>query len=163
MKIKPLVQIIKPPLLLEDGCYVNKKLRLKSFLGKGKGLITTKKIKRGEIIALSGGMVFPDVELRRSPKNQRQYCYHLENNFFMCPMHFSKKSRIYYMNHSCSPNAGGMEGDALTTIALRDIGAGEEVTEDYRKDYRIKRDHVREWRVFRCRCGEKNCSGTIRA
>lgn len=157
------MRIIKELLVLEDGCYVNKKLRLKHIPGKGKGLVASKKIKKGEIIALSGGMVFPAIELRYLPESRRKYCYHLENNFFMCPMHFSKKSRIYYMNHSCRPNVGGISGDALTTVALRSIDAGEEITEDYRLDYHAHRHSDRGWRVFRCRCGEKKCAGLIRA
>jgi hypothetical protein len=35
-----------------------------------------------------------------------------------------------YLNHACDPNAIGTERDAV--VALRDIGAGEEITIDYR-------------------------------
>jgi len=101
------MRIIKKSLVLEDGCYVNTKLRLQRIPSKGRGVVAVRKIRKGEIIALSGGVVFPAVGLWHLPIDRRKYCYHLENNFFMCPLHFSRKSRIYYMNHSCSSNVGG--------------------------------------------------------
>ena len=37
-----------------------------------------------------------------------------------------------YVNHSDTPNsAGGVDGEVLYSVALRDIAAGEEITEDY--------------------------------
>ena len=37
-----------------------------------------------------------------------------------------------YVNHSDAPNsAGGVDGQVLHSVALRDIASGEEITEDY--------------------------------
>ena len=57
------MRIIKKSLVLEDGCYVNTKLRLQRIPSKGRGVVAVRKIRKGEIIALSGGVVFPAVGL----------------------------------------------------------------------------------------------------
>ena len=61
-------------------------------------------------------------------------------------------------NHFCPSNADYlMDFDELTIEihAVRDIEAGEEITEDYRCYF----NHLSD---FDCQCGAKNCVGTLR-
>lgn len=58
-----------------------------------------------------------------------------------------------YMNHACGPSTVIRDRDV---IALRDIGAGEDVTFDY---------NTTEWDMaepFECRCGGAMCVGVVR-
>ena len=57
------------------------------------------------------------------------------------------------VNHSCDPNAGIVEDSRL--IALRDIGAGEEICYDYSTTMM-----ERLW-TMECSCGSRSCRGTI--
>lgn len=60
-----------------------------------------------------------------------------------------------FMNHSCSPNLGFIDG-SLMLYALKDIQAGEELT----FDYSTAMDEV-GW-TLQCRCGAPNCRGVVR-
>lgn len=58
-----------------------------------------------------------------------------------------------YLNHSCDPNAGILDGRAL--IALRPIVPGEEIRFDYSTT--MREDH---W-TMECRCGEYLCRRVV--
>ena len=61
----------------------------------------------------------------------------------------------YLLNHGCDPSLG--MADEVTLVARRAITAGEELTIDYAM---ISLDP--EWRSgFICRCGARECRGTI--
>ena len=59
---------------------------------------------------------------------------------------------MLFLNHSCEPNVG-FAGN-IVLVAMRDVGAGEELTTDYAlfDDY----DGAME-----CHCGTSSCRGTI--
>ena len=59
-----------------------------------------------------------------------------------------------YVNHSCDPNCLG--GTEEFEVALRDVPAGDELRCDY-ATLNLDQD---EW--FRCRCGARDCRGTVR-
>jgi SET domain-containing protein len=60
-----------------------------------------------------------------------------------------------WLNHSCAPNAEArIDGDRVWIVALRDIGAGEEITFNYNYDLQDYREHP-------CRCGAPGCVGYI--
>jgi SET domain-containing protein len=58
-----------------------------------------------------------------------------------------------FLNHGCEPNceARFLEG-RIWIVAIRDIGAGEELTFNYSYDLADYREHP-------CRCGAKTCVG----
>jgi len=58
-----------------------------------------------------------------------------------------------YVNHSCTPNAGIIDGFRLT--AIRDIAAGTEILYDYSTT--MQEDH---WTML-CRCGTADCRGLV--
>lgn len=62
-----------------------------------------------------------------------------------------------FANHSCDPNcAVEVSPPLILLVALRDIGAGEEVTYDYAATM-----HGDAWEM-KCNCGASGCRGTIR-
>ncbi len=81
----------------------------------------------------------------------RQYATIVGNDVFML---WDEDPREWApQNHSCFPNTGY---SGLNLIALRDIGAGEELTIDYGG---FANPHAAP---FACSCGSQNCRGTIR-
>lgn len=60
-----------------------------------------------------------------------------------------------FINHSCEPNCEAVAaGEVIQIRALREIGAGEELTFDY--GYRLA-----AFPGHRCRCGAPSCAGFI--
>ena len=58
-----------------------------------------------------------------------------------------------FMNHSCEPTCGGSEHGF--ELALRDIGPGEQLTNDYATF------HLRPQEWFACHCGRRTCPGVV--
>jgi uncharacterized protein len=70
-----------------------------------------------------------------------------------------------YINHSCKPNCETEEDDEggrVFVTAIRDIQAGEELNYDYGLiiDERITPTLKKQ---YECRCGARNCRGTMLA
>ena len=103
-------------------------------------------------------------EVKELPRRLQRLCFHIEHGFYLVPPRGRKVAIGFYMNHSCAPNAGDLNGaSALTAIALRPIRKGEEVTCDYRTVADPDDRRYRPLLKFRCRCEAKNCGGVIRA
>lgn len=66
-----------------------------------------------------------------------------------------------FINHSCDPNCEAVEEDDRIFIeSLRDIQKGEELLYDY--SYEREGRMTAAWKkLYACRCGAKNCRGTI--
>jgi uncharacterized protein len=66
-----------------------------------------------------------------------------------------------FINHSCDPNCESViEGKRVFIEALRRIAPGEELAYDYQIQ-REKDDPPDVDQVFACRCGAKQCRGTM--
>lgn len=62
-----------------------------------------------------------------------------------------------YINHSCDPSSGlKLFGGELQLVAIRDIGAGEEITFDYSTSMN------ESFSEMGCVCGSSKCRGLIR-
>ena len=60
-----------------------------------------------------------------------------------------------FINHSCAPNCEAeLENDRIWIVALREVGAGEELTFNYGYD-------LEDYKDYACRCGSPNCVGYI--
>ena len=129
--------------------------------GVQKGVFAKSSIRKGEILSIAGGRILPRRTVARLPQNLQKLCYYVENNFYLCPFSSRKISPDLYMNHSCDPNAGGEE-NALTTVAARNIKKGEEVKNDYEKDFGRGLKGHSPLEHFRCNCDSKKCRGIIR-
>ncbi|MFT3885335.1 MAG: SET domain-containing protein-lysine N-methyltransferase [Flavobacteriales bacterium] len=74
-----------------------------------------------------------------------------------------------WINHGCAPNckawviahkSGDLKKDKVEIEALRDIAPGEELTYDYEITV-DRRMSAAEKKLWACRCGAPNCTGTM--
>jgi SET domain-containing protein len=68
-----------------------------------------------------------------------------------------------FINHSCDPNCQALiEDKKIFIYALKDISPGTELVYDYAYERAEGMDEESE-KIYVCRCGAKNCRGTILA
>jgi len=66
-----------------------------------------------------------------------------------------------YINHRCEPNCETVtEGNQIFIDAVKDIKLGEELGYDYQLTW-DSGDDPEELKLYDCRCGSKNCRGTM--
>jgi hypothetical protein len=66
-----------------------------------------------------------------------------------------------WINHSCAPNCEAVgEGDRIFIEAIKPIRAGQELAYDYNIQLPERHTPVVK-RRYECRCGARNCRGTI--
>jgi hypothetical protein len=135
--------------------YLREGIEVVEIDGKGKGLVTTKSISKGEIVSISGGRIMRLSEWSKliEEKGYDDHAYQVSEEFVLSPLDPKNPGADWSMNHCCHPNVGVV--GQITFVALRDIEAGEELTYDYcttetNKDY-----------SFNVVCEKKNCRGKI--
>lgn len=106
----------------------------------GKGVITYRSFKKGEIIARIARICVPDI---------RQHTLQLSPGEHNHDPYFSG-----YFLHSCAPNIS-VDMTAMTVTALQDISADSYLYMDYAET----EDYL--FRQFPCSCGAENCRGWI--
>ena len=107
-------------------------------------------IKKGELIAVFGGVVYEWETFIHLPEIERSLCIQVEDRHFLVPRPIGKGD---YVNHSCNPNAG-LSGQ-IGLVAMRDIKIGEEVCFDYAMCDTMPYDE------FNCLCGASTCRGKV--
>ena len=119
------------------------------------GVFAKDRIRKGEIIRVTGGLIVPKSD---AEKYNKLIDYEVENvyldiseNFFMAPTKEDLKMTAT-INHSCEPNAGFL--DTIIIIAIKDILPGEEITWDYAFSQIT-------FSPFNCNCKHKNCRKLI--
>ncbi|MFO0696142.1 MAG: SET domain-containing protein [Polyangiales bacterium] len=120
----------------------------------GHGVFATKRIPRGTIVWAKDPLdrVFSPAEVAALGEAFRPLVEH-------CTFADEEGRRVLcwdlgrYMNHSCRPTCAGT--DFGFEVALRDIEAGEQLTNDYGTL------HIEASEGFACRCGEPGCRGAI--
>ncbi|MCM8779302.1 MAG: SET domain-containing protein [Candidatus Omnitrophica bacterium] len=138
--------------------YVINKAEVSKSVISGKGVFAKELIKKGEIIAVWGGDIVTERQLREISKKGFPKIYHyatqIADGFFLVS---DRKGRFLedddYFNHSCQPNAG-IKGH-LVMVAMRNIKPGEEITYDY-----AMTDAGFRYR-FKCSCGSRHCRKII--
>jgi len=133
---------------------------------EGRGVFAKRKIPKGSRIIEYKGKRRPVADLfteRAEEKAAHVYAFSLRPATVIDGAIGGNESR--FINHSCEPNCEAYTFDDKAYIyAMRDIGRGEELTFDYqlRRAFSAPRkksdasDHI-------CRCGSKNCRGTMLA
>ena len=119
----------------------------------GNGCFATIRFRRGQKIAEYTGERIPDREaIKRARKRRILRICDIDGRWSIDGSRGGNGT--HYINHSCEPNAymKTIYGHVLF-FALRDIRSGEEITIDY--ELTLHPDSKR------CRCGAKNCRGTI--
>lgn len=134
---------------LSSKCYIKK-----SKLG-GLGVFARKSIRKFELIALWGGVIYSDKEVARLGEKYPHFLTHpfsVYEGFYMGPINEQDIDDAERFNHSCDPNAG-VKGQ-IVVVARKNIKVGEEICFDY-ETTEIKADY------FKCNCGSKSCRKII--
>lgn len=113
----------------------------------GRGIHARRPILAGETILEFQGPVLSHAEVLAMGEDQA-YALQIGPDLYV-----DTRPPGRFTNHSCQPNAG-IRADRLL-VALRDIGAGEEIQFDYSTT--MSENH---WTMM-CRCGRENCRGVI--
>jgi hypothetical protein len=120
----------------------------------GEGVIATQRIPRGSLVWVMDGLdqAIPESEIAQLPA-----CWApLVDRWTFSD---GRRHRVLlwdhgrYVNHSCAPNCGGTEFGF--EIALRDIEAGEQLSNDYATLFMGPSE------AFHCECGALRCRGDI--
>jgi len=118
--------------------------------GSGNGIFVLEPLKKGELIAVFGGVVYEWDAFNHLPDRDRSLSIQVEDRHFLVPRPIGEGD---YVNHSCNPNAG-LSGQ-IGLVAIRDIKIGEEACFDYAMCDTMPYDE------FECECGEPKCRGII--
>ncbi len=136
---------------------LNPKIEVRESSIEGKGLFAKEPFKKGEKFQIPYGehpsVVMTDKEFQAYIKTVDSYdAVYLGNGKHRVGTLAREEDPSNYGNHSCDPNIAP-SGDGV--VALRDIGAGSEITIDYAKL------SPKSWSM-KCNCGAKNCKGIVR-
>lgn len=125
-------------------------LELRDSGTHGLGVFATAPIARGTLVITHRGI---ERHLTHVPDDMR--AMQIGPGLWLC-QDLENDSPDNYLNHSCEPNVGFVEG-SLSMFALRDIAVGEEILWDYSTSM-----NEAGWRV-KCYCGAAACRGEIRS
>jgi hypothetical protein len=114
----------------------------------GRGVFATRPIARGTCLVVCQGMLVPSAAI-----DNTRPAMQVGPDLWLCSAGDNLDDCI---NHSCEPNAGFLTGEPAL-FALRDIGAGEQITWDYSTS-------IGEvgW-TLECECGAPSCRGIVRS
>ena len=127
-------------------------IRKKSL--NGKGTFAIQDIKKGEMIYIRGGQLMKMEEAYNYIPGECPDGMWPITDEYLLGARTQEEFEIQkvYVNHSCDANCG-LRGE-ITCVAMRDIKAGEEITQDYglldNGDYELE-----------CTCGSPNCRKII--
>jgi SET domain-containing protein len=138
--------------------WINPKVECRNSCIKGRGVFARARIRKGEVVSVSGGFIVPEAEYNRlwkvKPAFIRQYAIPIAEGFYL--MSGEREGELEtddFYNHSCTPNCG-FRGQIMI-VAMREIRAGEELTYDYAmtdSDPRLR---------MRCNCQSRDCRGLV--
>jgi hypothetical protein len=137
--------------------WMSNKLVVKKSNTHNKGVFAKRAISKGERVAIFGGDILRIDEIMRLPGRLRRYPMQIEERFVLGARTGEPEDTDYF-NHSCNPNAG-FRGQVFL-VALRNIGAGEEVTFDYAMVVSPSADCEVVFKMT-CRCGAPQCRRCI--
>lgn len=132
----------------------------------GKGVFSVAPLKKGEVLIEYKGEVISWKEaLRRHPHDpsdpDHTFYFHIDDDHVIDAKHGGNAAR--WINHACTPNCEADEIDGRVFIkALRAIKPGTELFYDY--GLIIDEPYTKKLKKqFECRCGTKDCRGTMLA
>ncbi|MDW7975111.1 MAG: S-adenosylmethionine decarboxylase [Leptospiraceae bacterium] len=113
------------------------------------GLFSNSYIKKGTTIGVLTGRFYSQQEVQNLSKEEQSFLIPIDEEILIGPESFYEIPALFYINHSCEPNAG-IDGD-LTIVALRDILPDEEITIDYATIFLNEQSFVCECKSPTCR------------
>lgn len=137
----------------------------------GNGVFAVAPIRKGEeIIEYKGTLMThaeADVLYGDGGETGHTFLFTLNDEYIVDANRKGNTAR--WINHSCAPNCqgfliedegGDLKKDRVVIEAIRPIKAGEELTYDY--GIMLEERHTpRLKKIWECRCGKRNCSGTM--
>lgn len=137
----------------------------------GNGIFATEAIKKGERIIRYKGKLRTheevDEEYGEIDENGHTFLFTLNDDYVIDANAGANIAR--WINHSCDPNCEAVieedekkrpHKDKVFIEAIRDIAAGEELTYNY--GITLDERHTPKLKkLWGCRCGAKNCTGTM--
>jgi SET domain-containing protein len=153
----------RPPI---NGKHVGRRIQVRRSGVHGKGVFALAPLSKGEqIIEYVGEIITWPEALRRHPHDpsdpNHTFYFHIDDGRVIDAAHGGNAAR--WINHACKPNCEADETDGRVFIkALRRIEPGEELFYDYgliideRYTPKLKKQ-------FECRCGARQCRGTMLA
>jgi hypothetical protein len=117
----------------------------------GTGLFATAPIPVDDVVMVWGGTAWTRAQLDAGEVPRCSFSFVDDDVLLAAP----EDGLDYFVNHSCDPSV--WMGDAVTVVARRDLGAGEEVTGDYAL-WESEEDYL----VGVCTCGAAACRGVVR-
>lgn len=128
--------------------YIPKHLKFIRLKDKGRTLLVSRNIAKGEVILKMKGT------MKNAINSSPQSVQIDEDKFIDSEYHYADD----YINHSCNPNIW-LNIINMNYIALRNIKKGEEITINYMTN---EYDLVEEDCYFKCKCSSKSCLKHIR-
>jgi uncharacterized protein len=132
----------------------------------GRGVRATRDIPAGELLMeYVGEVITPSEADRRYPFDENEphhtFLFSVNSRKIIDAAHNGNVAR--WINHSCDPNCEAVvEKGRVFIYSLRDIKKGEELVYDYW--FVLDEPHTKKMKaLYPCRCGSKNCRGTILA
>ena len=133
--------------------YLSPKTEVKESLIEGRGLFAKSRISKDEIVAVKGGHIITRERLGELQPLLGPAEIQIAADLFICPViPEEREGSMIFSNHSCEPNIG-VRGQ-IVFVAMREIGAGEELTHDWA----MTDDNEDR---MQCRCGHATCRRTI--
>jgi uncharacterized protein len=133
---------------------------------QGRGAFATRRIRKGaRIIEYTGERITQDEADKRyddeAMERHHTFLFTLDEKTVIDAAVDGNEAR--FINHSCDPNCQALiEDDKIFIYALKEISPGEELCYDYAYERAEGMDEESE-KLYVCRCGAKNCRGTILA
>jgi uncharacterized protein len=120
----------------------------------GRGLFAVAPIAAGEIVAIKGGHIVELDTLNAHRETIGVSYIQIAERFFVAALTPDEYEPVMlFLNHSCEPNVG-VQGN-IVFVAMRDIAAGEELTQDYA----MTDDEDDDTMI--CACGTPSCRGVV--
>ena len=140
-------------------------IRVRNSKIQGRGVFAVRRIRKGRrIIEYTGEVIDQAEEHRRGYDDSKMSRHHtflfkIDDEYTIDATHRGSIAR--FINHSCDPNCEAVWEDRRIFIeAVRNIQPGVELCYDYAFEH--KGPLTKEEKAFYyCRCGAKNCRGTI--
>ena len=135
---------------------------IKNSIIKGKGVYTTRNIKKDDRIFHVNLNLLPSYTLEEIDGDPKLKAQGDHSDYVGHGRYVIDFSPASYMNHSCNPNCYiKMKTIAIKDVyALRDIQEGEELTSDYTLTSVDQFAGMGFWEGD-CKCGSKNCRGIL--
>jgi SET domain-containing protein len=133
---------------------------------QGQGAFATRRIRKGtRIIEYTGERISQEEADKRyddeSMSRHHTFLFTLDEDTVLDAAVDGNEAR--FINHSCDPNCQALiEDEKIFIYALRTIEPGEELAYDYAYE-RVEGMDEESEQLYMCRCGAKNCRGTILA